>query len=45
MAGFLTVGLAEAKDIFSDKEVVQQSYTPSFNTAFWELTKVYKDQI
>lgn len=51
MAGFLAVGfntqtwLTEVKDIFSEKEFVQQKYTPSFNTAFRELTQVFKEQI
>lgn len=51
MAGFLSTGpntdswLTEAQEVFSDKDLTQLRYTPSFGVAFRELTQTYKDQI
>lgn len=49
MAGFIATGinkdrwLLEVKDIFSDNNFTQVKYTPSFNIAFRELTRIYKE--
>lgn len=49
MAGFLSVGinidqwLLEAKEVFSENNFTQAKYALSFNAAFKELTRLYKE--
>lgn len=49
MAGFIAGGIrkdhwvTEAKEVFSENNFTQAKYPPSFNTAFKELTRLYKE--